>query len=166
MLALLMVSPGWVAAVSSEPEPVGAASAALLQGTDGVAPGKPGASHEETQLERDTRMISSQLRCPVCQGLSLQDSPSPLAQEMRAVVTEQLRAGKTPAEVKQYFVDKYGEWILLEPEASGFNLVVYVVPVLLLLGGALFVYRTARKWTQHRPGDDAAAPVDESVHAG
>ncbi|MEX0907653.1 MAG: cytochrome c-type biogenesis protein CcmH, partial [Gemmatimonadota bacterium] len=60
---------------------------------------------EEVELDRQTRDVAAQLRCVVCQGLSIQDSPSSLAQEMRAVVREQLAAGKSPDEVKQFFVD-------------------------------------------------------------
>lgn len=114
---------------------------------------------EETELDRQTRSVAAQLRCVVCQGLSVDDSPSQLAQEMRALVREQLEAGMTPAEVKQFFVEKYGEWVLLEPRASGFNLVVYVLPVLMLIAGGAFVYVTARRMV--RPAgagasDDAA----------
>lgn len=117
-------------------------------------------AHAETQLERDTRQLASELRCPVCQGLSLQDSPSELSQEMRAIIREQLLAGKSVKQVKQYFVGKYGEWILLEPEPHGFNLTVYIAPVLLLLGGAAFLFITARRWTKQNSGA-AAEPVEE-----
>ncbi|HSJ24283.1 MAG TPA: cytochrome c-type biogenesis protein [Longimicrobiales bacterium] len=103
---------------------------------------------EETLIDRQTREISSQLRCVVCQGLSLQDSPSQLAQEMRAIVREKLEEGMTPAEVKAYFLDRYGEWVLLAPEPKGFNLLVYVMPVLMLVGGAGFVFFKARSWTK------------------
>jgi cytochrome c-type biogenesis protein CcmH len=124
---------------------------------------------EETELDRQTRAVASQLRCVVCQGLSVDDSPSQLAQEMRALVREQLEAGMTPAEVKQFFVEKYGEWVLLEPRASGFNLVVYVLPVLMLIGGAAFVFMTARSMvrpTGARAAGDAAeaAAPDETSH--
>ncbi|MFW6078670.1 MAG: cytochrome c-type biogenesis protein, partial [Gemmatimonadota bacterium] len=78
------------------------------------------------ELEALTREVSSQLRCVVCQGLSIEDSPSDLAREMKSVVRDQLAAGRSPEQVKQYFVDTYGEWILLEPEATGFNLAVYI----------------------------------------
>jgi cytochrome c-type biogenesis protein CcmH len=137
-------------------------------------PGPPPATSrpqiiEETELDRQTRAVASQLRCVVCQGLSVDDSPSQLAQEMRALVREQLEAGMTPAEVKQFFVDKYGEWVLLEPRASGFNLVVYVLPVLMLIAGAAFVFVTARRMV--RPagavasGESAeAAARDEAGH--
>jgi cytochrome c-type biogenesis protein CcmH len=99
-------------------------------------------------LEARVREVSSQLRCVVCQGLSIEDSPSELAQEMKAVVREQLAAGKSPEEVKLYFVEKYGEWILLQPKAEGFNLVVYLLPVVFVLGGIAFVVFAVRRWTR------------------
>src|SRR5262245_24132579 len=88
---------------------------------------------QDSILDVRTKAVASQLRCPVCQGLSLQDSPSGLAQEMRAVVKDQLRSGKSDEQVKAYFVSKYGEWILLQPPAHGFNLAVYLLPVILVL---------------------------------
>jgi cytochrome c-type biogenesis protein CcmH len=111
----------------------------------------------ETLLERQTREVSAQLRCVVCQGLSLQDSPSQLAQEMRAIVREKLEEGMTPAEVRAWFVEKYGEWVLLEPEPRGFNLIVYIMPVAMLFGGAGFVFFKARSWTRQRDEPDATA---------
>jgi len=102
----------------------------------------------DSLLEARTAEVAAQLRCPVCQGLSIQESPSELSQQMRAVVKDQLRAGKTPDEVKAYFVSKYGEWILLEPKAKGFNLLVYALPVLLVAGGLGVIVIAVRKWTQ------------------
>ena len=60
-------------------------------------------------LEKRTSEVASALRCPVCQGLSIQDSPSELAQQMRSLVRDQLAAGKSPEEVRRYFISKYGE---------------------------------------------------------
>ena len=108
-------------------------------------------SQADSVLEARTVEVASQLRCPVCQGLSIQDSPSELSQQMRAVVKDQLRAGKTPDEVKAYFVSKYGEWILLEPKAKGFNILVYAMPVLLVVVGLGVIFTAVRKWT--RPPD-------------
>jgi cytochrome c-type biogenesis protein CcmH len=101
----------------------------------------------DSALERRTREVSSVLRCPVCQGLSIQDSPSELSVQMKDVVRQQLRAGKSEAEVKAYFVSKYGEWILLEPKASGMNMIVYGLPVLLVIGGAGFIWMMVKKWS-------------------
>jgi cytochrome c-type biogenesis protein CcmH len=99
-------------------------------------------------LEARTAEVAAQLRCPVCQGLSIQDSPSELSQQMRAVVKDQLREGKSPDEVKAYFISKYGEWILLEPKAKGFNVLVYALPIALVLGGLGVIAVAVRKWTR------------------
>lgn len=115
---------------------VGLAAGAVAQQPSGLS-----------ALEVQTQEVASELRCPVCQSTSLNDSPSELAQQMKAVIREQLEAGKTPEEVKAYFVGKYGEWILLRPEPKGFNLVVYLAPLVALLGGALIVVAAVRKWT-------------------
>ncbi len=105
-------------------------------------------------LEVRTAEVASQLRCPVCQGLSIQDSPSELSQQMRAVVKDQLRAGKSPEEVKAYFISKYGEWILLEPKPHGFNVLVYALPMLLVAAGLAGIALAVKKWT--RPPENVA----------
>jgi cytochrome c-type biogenesis protein CcmH len=101
-----------------------------------------------SDLEAQVRDIAIQLRCPVCQGLSVGDSPSELANEMRALIRAQLQQGKTPAEVLDYFVQRYGEWILLAPPKHGFNLVIWVLPFVLLPIGAAVIYLGARRWVQ------------------
>ncbi|HMG70040.1 MAG TPA: cytochrome c-type biogenesis protein [Gemmatimonadaceae bacterium] len=101
----------------------------------------------DSALEAKTRAVALTLRCPVCQGESIEDSPSGLARQMRAVVRERLRSGETPDEVKAYFASKYGEWILLEPTMSGLNILLYVFPVLLVVGGLALVAFLVRRWT-------------------
>jgi cytochrome c-type biogenesis protein CcmH len=120
----------------------------------------PAVTTADSVLEARTREVSAVLRCPVCQGLSIQDSPSELSLQMKDVVRQQLRAGKSPEEVKAYFVSKYGEWILLEPKASGMNLLVYTLPIILVLGGAAFIWLNVRKWSR-QPSSASAAPVNE-----
>jgi cytochrome c-type biogenesis protein CcmH len=116
-------------------------------------------------LEVRTRAVAAELRCAVCQGISIEESPSALAREMRDLVKEQLRAGSTPAEVKEYFVAAYGEWILLSPKPRGLNLVLYIAPVLLLLGGIVGIVILVRRWTAAVPpappeGPPPAQPAD------
>jgi len=112
-----------------------------------------GAQRPRTDAELDslTRSVASQLRCPVCQGESILDSPASLAQEMRTLVRTQLAQGKSPDDVKAYFVSKYGEWILLAPPASGFTLLVYALPLAALLLGAAVVFFAVRRWTGAPP---------------
>src|SRR5256714_13238765 len=75
------------------------------------------------------RQIAAELRCPDCQGLSVADSNSVSAVEIRRQIDEQLTAGRTPDEVRQSFVDRYGDWILLSPT----GLVAWLLPALVLL---------------------------------
>ena len=80
------------------------------------ASGQHPARHVQEQVVYE---VASQLRCVVCQNLSVADSPSEMATQMRAVVKERLAAGESPEQVVRYFVDKYGEWILLSPPRRG-----------------------------------------------
>ena len=105
------------------------------------------AQKNDPVLEDKTKVVASELRCPVCQGLSIQDSPSELSQQMRTVVKERLATGESEQQVKDYFISKYGEWILLEPEARGFNLLVYALPALLVVGGAGLIVLLVKRWT-------------------
>jgi cytochrome c-type biogenesis protein CcmH/NrfF/Flp pilus assembly protein TadD len=98
-------------------------------------------------LEDQTRTIATELRCVVCQNLSVADSPSEMAQQMRGVIREQLREGKSPQEIKNYFVSKYGEWVLLKPEKSGFSLVVWLAPFVVLIAGLLLGILLTRRWS-------------------
>ena len=116
----------------------------------------PAQTANDSALEARTSSVAAQLRCPVCQGLSIQDSPSELAQQMRSLARDQLAQGKTPDEVKAYFVSKYGEWILLAPKARGFNLLAYAVPVLVVIVGGVVIALAVRRWTSPTGGLPAA----------
>jgi cytochrome c-type biogenesis protein CcmH len=107
-------------------------------------------SAQPADLEEQVRSISAELRCVVCQNLSVADSPSELAQQMRAVVREQLQAGKSPGEIKAYFVSKYGEWVLLSPTPKGFNLLVWVLPFVVAATGIIGVLFVIRRWASKK----------------
>lgn len=114
-------------------------------------------------LDMETKAVASQLRCPVCQGESIDASPSELAVELKSIVKENLAAGYTEEQIKGYFVGKYGEWILLEPQAAGFNYAVYLLPPLALVAGAAFVYFMARRWTKPAPARVTADPTADTA---
>ena len=106
--------------------------------------------------------VAAQLRCVVCQSLSVADSPSETANQMRGIIRERLAAGESPAEVRAYFVEKYGEWILLAPPKSGFNLLVWVVPFVGLGLGLVLVAVVLRRWSRKIP-PGAPATVDPAL---
>jgi cytochrome c-type biogenesis protein CcmH len=111
--------------------------------------------------EQQVYAVASELRCVVCQNLSVADSPSEMANQMRAIVRERLAAGESPAQVRQYFVERYGDWILLSPPRRGFTLLVWVAPLVAVLIGLGLVAMLLRRWTRRpRP---APPPVDAAM---
>jgi cytochrome c-type biogenesis protein CcmH len=110
----------------------------------------PALPAEPVDLEEEVRRIATELRCAVCQNLSVADSPSELAQQMREVILEQLKEGKSPEQIKAYFVSKYGEWILLAPPPKGFNLLIWVLPFGAVVAGILLVFLVGRHWVEKK----------------
>jgi len=108
--------------------------------------------------------VAAQLRCVVCQSLSVADSPSETAHQMKDIIRERLAAGETPEQVRAYFVEKYGTWILLSPPRQGFNLLVWVVPFVGLGLGLVLVLIVVRRWSR-RPAAPAAPPLDPAMRA-
>lgn len=102
---------------------------------------------QPVDLEEQVRRIAAELRCPVCQNLSASDSPSELAQQMRAIILQQLKEGKSPDQIKAYFVSKYGEWVLLAPTAKGLGLLIWVLPFVALIAGIAFALFIVRRWS-------------------
>ncbi|HSK29766.1 MAG TPA: cytochrome c-type biogenesis protein CcmH [Candidatus Limnocylindria bacterium] len=119
-------------------------------------------------LEEQTREIATELRCVVCQNLSVADSPSEMAQQMRAVVREQLQAGKTPDEVREFFVSKYGEWVLLKPKTTGFSALLWILPFAALGFGIIAALWVIWRWTKakkSRTGQAAAVLVAPPIQS-
>jgi cytochrome c-type biogenesis protein CcmH len=90
--------------------------------------------------------VASQLKCLVCQGESVADSPATLSQQMRGIIRQQLQSGKSEQEVIQYFESRYGDRILWSPPWQGFTLIAWLVPIALFLGGTLLLFIVLRDW--------------------
>ena len=97
-------------------------------------------------LEARARAISHDLRCPVCQGESIDDSNAPISRDLRLLVRERLIAGDSDAEVVDFIVARYGEFVLFNPRPSGSGLILWLAgPAMLIAGGALAFVVTRRK---------------------
>jgi cytochrome c-type biogenesis protein CcmH len=107
--------------------------------------------------------VATQLRCVVCQSLSVADSPSETAHQMKAIIRERLAAGESPEQVKAYFVEKYGTWILLSPPRQGFNLLVWIVPFAGLAGGLALVLILVRRWSRRPATGTDAMPLSADM---
>lgn len=133
---------------------MGAGTAAFAQS----APQSPGRVLARAETDVDAaHQVGLLLRCPVCQGMPISESPSEMAQAMMKVVREQLAEGKSQSEILAYFVDRYGEWVLLEPKREGLNLVLWGAPPLAILAG-LWVLRRAMKRTGAAIASKSRAP--------
>jgi len=87
----------------------------------------------EDPLERTMLDIAQKLRCTVCQNQPVSESNSGLAKDMRDVITDKLKQGQTEAQIMQFFVERYGDYVLLEPPRSGNGVPLWVFPPLVLL---------------------------------
>jgi cytochrome c-type biogenesis protein CcmH len=113
---------------------------------------------DEAEVERRTDAIAAALRCPVCQNLSVKDSPSDVAASFDARIRELVREGKSDEEVKDFFVARYGEWILLSPPKHGIGLAVWLAPLLALVAGLALAGVAVARWTRRaRTGGAAIA---------
>ncbi|UCH26056.1 MAG: cytochrome c-type biogenesis protein CcmH [Trueperaceae bacterium] len=104
------------------------------------------AAAQELQLEKQVFEIGRQLRCPVCVSESVADSNAQISIEMRQLIQEQLEEGRNEREILAFFQERYGDWILLNPPKRGLHLVVWLLPVLVGLGGAFTLVVLVRRW--------------------
>lgn len=118
-----------LASAQSAPASRAAPGAPLEEEDPGVIPGlPPGAAPPAEEVSGLTYAIASRLRCPVCQGLSVADSTSATAVQLHKRVRELVAAGYSEDQIRDFFIERYGEWILLDPPADRRNLLIYVVP--------------------------------------
>lgn len=105
--------------------------------------------------EARVQKLGKALRCAVCQGVSIADSPASMARAQLDTVRELVAEGKSDEEIIDYFVARYGEWVLLEPPKHGFNWLVWLGPIALLVGGAFVISRQIKRGPAVDPNKSA-----------
>lgn len=131
----------------------GAAAASLSAIGAGAALAiEPGEVLQDPALETRARALSAELRCVVCQNQSIDDSNAPLARDLRVLVRERLTAGDSDADVMKFIVARYGEFVLLRPPMATSTLLLWLSPLLLLLGAGALIAR--RVWLPAEPGTE------------
>jgi cytochrome c-type biogenesis protein CcmH len=114
-------------------------------------------------VEQRTHDIASQLRCPVCNGESVADSSTPIAQQMRSVIRQDVQAGQSDDQIIASFRASYGDSILLRPPLDGFTAIIWFGPVVALLAGIAVVGLAARAWRRAQPAPVLAHSLDDEA---
>ena len=155
-LIVLGLCLGLLSAVDAQEVPMGAKNWDLV--------GDPAAEPlSGPELDALTEEVAGIMRCPVCQGLSIADSPTALAIAMKSEVKEMLSKGYSRSQVLEYFEQSYGEFIRLEPKAKGFNLFVWIAPLAVLVGGLIFLgTRVKKSATSEAKGSTGPEAASES----
>jgi cytochrome c-type biogenesis protein CcmH len=121
-----------------------------------------GGSTKAESLDQRTLLVASGLQCLVCQGESVAESPSGFARSVRVLIRTQLRAGKTPDQIRSFLVSRYTNAILLEPPASGLGDLAWLAPPLLVLGGLGLLATLVYDW--RGKGGGAPAPASRAEY--
>ena len=95
--------------------------------------------------------VESMLKCPVCRSQSVRTSRSFMAEDMSRRIRQMVAEGKSKDEIREYFVSRYGDYIVLAPRKEGFTWTVWLLPFALVLGGAVTIVTVARRWHGNRP---------------
>ena len=150
LLALALVAAGSPAAARAQ-GPAPGVPATMNPSAAPLGPPLSGAA-----LDRATEKVASLMRCPVCQGLSVADSPSSSAVDLKGEVRRMLALGYSGEQVIAAFERSYGEFIRLEPKAEGFNWMVWLMPMLAFAAGALMIFFRLRPQRTASPSAAAA----------
>ncbi|MBI2912178.1 MAG: cytochrome c-type biogenesis protein CcmH [Chloroflexi bacterium] len=110
----------------------------------------PFGGHADDPLAQEAREIARSLQCPVCQNVSVADSPSQLATQMREIIAAKVAAGETRESIIAYFVQRYGEGVLLSPPQEGFTAALWWGPPLILAAGTALLLLSLRQWVPRR----------------
>ncbi|HEY4192385.1 MAG TPA: cytochrome c-type biogenesis protein [Mesorhizobium sp.] len=129
---------------------------------------KPNEMLANPALEARARTISESLRCLVCQNQSIDESDADLARDLRVLVRERITAGDSNAQVIDYVVSRYGEFVLLKPRLSARTLLLWGTPIILLLAGGLAMFIAGRRRRAETPAltSEEQARLDAILRQG
>ncbi len=139
------------------------ALAFVLSGTPSAHAVQPDEVLSDAALEKRARGLSAGLRCLVCQNQSIDDSDAPLAKDLRVLVRERLVAGDSDAQVIDYVVARYGDFVLLKPPMNSHTMLLWLAPLLALLAALAVIFRGWRGRATAPAG--GAAPLSDREQA-
>lgn len=115
--------------------------------------------------EARARALMRELRCLVCQNQSIEDSNATLARDLRKIVRQRIEAGDSDAQVRQFLVDRYGDWVLMRPPFKPATLALWLGPVLLLAIGGVTLWVGVRRRKQLRQAPPLSAEEEARIAA-
>jgi cytochrome c-type biogenesis protein CcmH len=116
--------------------------------------------HGSKSLESRTTSLASTLRCPVCSGESVEDSQAPVSKTIRSDIKSRLASGQSPSEIRNFYVSKYGNDILLKPKTKGISLLAWLIPIGVGIAAVVLIVVLYSRW---RIRDvEIASPEDQS----
>ncbi len=113
----------------------------------------------QTPTPNDINAVARELWCPLCNGVRLDSCDLQACIQMREVIAEKLMAGESKEQIKAYFVEQYGDVVLGQPSAVGFNLIAWVFPILAAVVGLGWLAYLVYTWRRRRPITPAAAAL-------
>ena len=102
----------------------------------------------ESITDNQVNAVAKQLYCPVCENIPLDVCGTQACADWREEIRQKLAVGWNEDQIKQYFVDRFGDRVLAEPPARGLNWAVYIVPPVAFLAGVFILYRGLKSWRQ------------------
>jgi cytochrome c-type biogenesis protein CcmH len=133
------------------------AAVLVIVGASAAYAVQPDEVMSDPAMEARARDLSRELRCMVCQNQSIDDSEAPLARDLRLLVRERIAAGNSDAQVLDFLVARYGEFVLLKPRFENHTLLLWLVPPLALIGGGLALWAHGRRRQRLAAGENASA---------
>lgn len=117
-----------------------------------------------TPSDDQINAIASELYCPVCENIPLDVCGTQACEQWRGVIRDKLAQGWSQAEIKQYFVDQYGDRVLATPPAKGFNWLVYIVPPLVIFTGIYILYKAFAAWKKPTMPSEPSLSQDQDEY--
>jgi cytochrome c-type biogenesis protein CcmH len=122
-------------------------------------PAWEGMAQEPTPSDDEVNAIAKQLYCPVCENVPLDVCPTQACDQWRGVIREKLSQGWSEDQIKQYFVDQYGDRVLAIPPAKGLNWLVHILPPVVIVIGGVILLRAFRSWTRKEEAEGIPIPM-------
>ena len=115
----------------------------------------------DAKLETRARDLSTGFRCLVCQNQSIDESDAPLAKDLRVLIREHLTKGESDAEIRDFVVARYGEFVLLKPRLTASTAILWATPFLIILAGFVVILR--RRKTSGAPAESALSAEEQKA---